>query len=309
MPPVSSIWNVDWLNANTQRAYPVSETATRLDTSGGFRLPDDLLADLLIPVHADATIDPSKFHLKSVGVFGTVVVISFGYDGTLIGSVTIDSTVFTPNSVYRFVASSPFFDTVGTVVVGKLDAILQTGGSFEFDLAGGRIEPHAIVPALRGVQAIYLENSGVLSDPIVGDVVFQSGRNALLTYIPGAPGEPDRIQISAIEGAGLNAECDCGEARAKPCIKTINGISPDDDGDFKLLDDECLKLEAIANGLQLVEQCANPCCGCDELQIVLNTMQSVANTVASLEGQAYKLESAIQELNSVILVSKLGQQA
>ena len=308
MPPVSSLWNVDWLNANSQRAYPISETASRMDVSGSFRLPDDLLVDLLLPIHADESIDPVLFHLKSVGVFGGVVVIALGYDGNSIGSAAIDASTFVPNSRYRLFATSPFFDTIATLVIGSLNTILQTAGSFEFDVDGGMIEPHAVVPFLRGVQALYLENDGVLSEPIVGDVVLQAGRNALLTYIPGPVGEPDRVQISAIDGAGLNSVCDCGEARVKPCIKTINGITPDDDGDFKLLGDERIELSAIANGLQLSEKCADPCCGCSELGVVLTAMQNVANAVSSMEGHAYKMEAAIQNLNSVILVSKLGQQ-
>jgi hypothetical protein len=125
MPPVSSIWNIDWLNANSQRSYPISETASRQDVTGSFTIPNDLIVDLLLPIQADDTIDSTLFHIKSIGVFGGAVVIGFGYAGALFSTVAIDVLTFQPNAVYRFVGSGLFFDTVGTVVIGKLDQLLQ----------------------------------------------------------------------------------------------------------------------------------------------------------------------------------------
>jgi len=308
MPPVGPVWNADWLNANSQRHYPISESATLKDLTGSFELPKDFLVDLLLPVHSDAGIDPTLFHVHSVGIFGTGISLTLGYNGTAIGSISTDSSTFTGNQSFIFEGTGAFFDTVGKVILGSLDNILNFAGSYEFDVAGARLEPHAIVPDLRGVSALYLKNGDDTIGPLTGDIVFQAGRNFLMNYVNGPAGEPDRLLMNAISGEGLTEDCDCGEAASRPCIETINGISPDEDGDYTLLGDECLELEAIANGLQLTDKCANPCCGCPELEVVETHMQSLTEAIYRLEQQASKLETAIITMENVILASKTELQ-
>jgi len=308
MVAVSQVWNVDWLNANSQRHYPISEEATLKDLTGSFTLPKDFLVDLLLPVHSDPSIDPTRFHVKSVGIFGTGVSLALGYNGTAIGSISAEASTFTGNQSFTFEGTGAFFDTVGKVVLGSLDTLLNFAGSYEFDVTGARIEPHAIVPDLRGVSALYLKNGDDTIGPLTGDIVFQAGRNFLMNYVNGPSGEPDRLVLNAISGEGLNEDCDCGEAASRPCIETINGIGPDDSGDYSLLGDECLELDAIANGLQLTDKCANPCCGCPELEVVETTMQSLVEAVFQLELQASKLETAIITMENVILASKTELQ-
>lgn len=309
MPAAGPVWNVDWLNANSQRNYPISEEATLKDLSGSFTLPKDFIVDLLLPVHVDATIDPTRFHIHSVGIFGTGVSLTFGYNGAAIGSVSIDASTFEENKSFTFEGTGSFFDTVGKVIIGTLDTLLNFAGSYEFDVAGARIEPHAIVPDLRGVNAIYLKNGNDMIGPLTGDIVFQAGRNFLMNYVNGPSGEPDRLLLNAISGEGLNEDCACGEAASRPCIETINGISPDENGDYTVLGDECLDLNAIANGIQLTDKCANPCCGCPELEVVETTMQSLMQAVFYLEMQASKLETAVITMENVILASKTELQS
>jgi len=309
MPNVGPVWNVDWLNANSQRAYPLSETVSRKDITGSFELPNDFLVDLLLPVHADASIDPSLFHVKSVGIFGTGVSLTFGYDGTAIGSVSVDAASFALNTQLIFQGTGDFFDTIGKVIIGSLDTILNFAGSFEFDVAGARIEPHAIVPDLRGVNAVFLRNGDDVIGPITGDLVLQAGRNFLMNFVPGPGSEPDRVVLNAISGEGLNEDCDCGEAADRPCIETINGIAPDDTGDLSVIGDDCLELDAIAGGLRITEACASPCCGCPELEVVNEAMQFVVNQVYTMEAKASQLEQALLTLENVILPSKTGTQS
>ena len=41
-----------FLNQNAGRAYPLSEEATRRDTSGSYTLPDDFIVDMIVPINA-----------------------------------------------------------------------------------------------------------------------------------------------------------------------------------------------------------------------------------------------------------------
>lgn len=306
MPPAGPIWNIDYLNANSQRKYPLSEEAGLRDTSDSFSLPNDFLVDFLWPIHADATIDPSLFHLAAVGIFGTGVTISIGYDGAVIGNVSIDATTFQRNTTYFVQGAGDFFDTVGKVVVGSLETLLENAGSFQFDVVNGRFEPTVIRPDVRGVSAFYIRNGTDLSEAIQGDIVLQAGTNFLINRVPGPGAEPDRIILSAIDGAGLNQDCDCNENATLPCIQTINGIAPDENGDFALLGDDCLELQAIANGIQLADNCSRPCCGCDELQVVLDAVQTFANQVFALEQLASQIEGRMEMIQTNLLSSKSG---
>lgn len=289
------VWNVGWLNANSQRRYPLSEEANVRDTTDTFSIPNDFIVDLLWPVHADASIDPRLFHIASIAIFGAGVTVAIGYNGTVIGSASIDAAAFQPNTPFFINGTGDFFDTVGKIVIGSLKTVQQSAGSFQFDVANGRIEQTAIKPDLRGVTALYLRNGVETIGPLQDDLILQSGERVLLNLIK-VPGERDRIIINAIDGIGLNEDCNCQENQDLPCIQTINGLGPDEDGNFLLLDDECLKLQAIANGLQLNEECAQPCCGCEELKIVRDTLEFVVQSVQNIENASQRLESAIQTL-------------
>jgi len=300
------IWQVDWLNANSQRKYPLHEEAGLTDISGSLKIPNDFLVDLIWPVHADSTINPALFHVIGIGIFGTGVTLAIGYSGVVIGSVSIDSATFTRNQTFIIQGTGDFFDTVGKVVVGSLENISKSAGSFTFDLANGRLETTVIKPDIRGVNAFFLKNGSDLVGPIQGDVILQAGSNFLLNLFPGLPGEPDRVVLNAIDGAGLNQDCECDENATLPCIKTINSIEPDSNGDFTLLGDDCLALEAISGGIQLTDDCAKPCCGCEELSVVESTLNFMVDQVQSLENLASKLEAAIMVTQTNLLSSKTG---
>lgn len=305
--PATAIWNVEWLNANSQRKYPLHEDASLRDSSDSITLPNDFLVDMILPVHVDLSIDPLKFHVHTVSIFGTGITLTLGYDGVAIGSVTIDGTTFQRNSTFYVQCVGTFFDTLGKVVIGSLASLQKLAGSYSFTAAAAQLEPTVVKPDIRGVTAITLRNGDDVSDPIQNDVVLQAGRNMLITYVAGdgSLANPSRIIFNAIDGQGLNQDCGCNEAAVLPCIKTVNGIGPDDDGRFNLLESDCLKLEEISNGLKLDDTCATPCCGCQELDVVRETLERVVTQVNSLENLASRLESAIGTMEFNLLRSSV----
>ena len=293
--PVAGIWMVDWLNANSQRRYPLHDDVTAKDTSGSFDLPNDLIVDCILPVHPDPSVDPSLFHIRTVTIFDTGVTIGLGYNGEAIGSGTVNRTGFSRNTTVFIQCTGSFFDTVAKLVVGSLDSVLSAAGSFEFDVAGGRLAPTVVKPDIRGVNALYLQNGDELSDPIQDDIVLEAGRNAQLV-LDNTPADYSRIVFSFIEGAGTVVDCDCEEGAARDPIKTINGIEPNANGDFVLEDNECQGLDAITNGLKLVDKCAEPCCDCRELETVNTALDHMAEQVRSLEALSLRLETQISFL-------------
>ena len=290
--PVGGIWMVDWLNANSQRRYPLHDDATGVDTTNSFTLPNSLIVDCILPVHPDPSVDPSLFHVQSVSVYSTGVVIGLGYDGAAIGSVSIDRATFTKNQTAFMQCSGLFFDTFAKLVIGSLDEILNYAGSYEFDVAGGRLSPTVIKPDIRGVNALYLRNGEELSDPIQDDIVLEAGRNAQL-ILDNTPSDHSRIVFNFIESEGTVVDCDCQEGAALTPLMTINGIAPGPDGNFVLEDNECQGLEPVANGLKLVDKCAKPCCGCSELNVVTERLGFMSEQIQTMESLATRLESQI----------------
>jgi hypothetical protein len=302
MASTPQIWDIEWLNENSQRKYPLSEGSSLRDSSGSITIPNDFLVDMIVPIHYDPTVDPLKVHILTLSVFSGGVTVTLGYNGTAIGSVTIDASTFVRNNTYFIQCTGLFFDTVAKIVVGSLTSIMKLGGSYSFLLADARLEPTVVKPDIRGVTAITLKNGDDVSAPIQNDVVFQAGRNMLMTFIAGTGtlADPSRILFNAIDGQGLNADCECNEATTLPCVKTINGIDPDENGRFNLLESDCLKLQEIANGLKLADTCATPCCGCQELDVVTQTLERVQTQVNSLENLASRLEGAINVMEFAI---------
>ena len=307
MPPVpSALWNIEWLNENANRRYPVSEAATLQDVSGTFTIPNDFIVDMIWPIHSDPSIDPTLFHIASIGIFGQGVTVSIGYNGTIIANMSVNASSFERNTTYALQGIGNFFDTVGSIIIGNLDNIMKSAGSYVFDVNGARLVPAVIRPDVRGVSALYILNGEDQSGPIQGDVVFQAGTNFNLAYVAGPLGEPDRIVLNAISGSGLNETCSCKEGAALPCINTINQIPPDENGNFTLLGDDCLALHGIAAGIQLTDSCSKPCCDCTELNITLQAAQYLASEVFKMETMISELTASMAVLQTNLLASKTG---
>ena len=310
MPP-GKIWNVEWLNQNSQRNYPIAEGVNRKDVTGTFELPTDLIVDLVWPVHAAATVQSDRFFVHSVTMFGEGLTITIGYhidgnpEGDPIGSVSVARATHTINQSYFINGIGDFFDSIGKITIGSLDNALSTGGLFNFDLSGARLESTVIRPNLRGVSAVVLVNGDDRSDPIFGDIEFAAGTNIRLVPNDNPGGNP-QIRIDAIRGAGLNQECDCSDQLpldAEP-IRTINGIPPDENGNFNLLGDECLQLTPIDNGLQMEDECSQACCGCDELEKIIQDMELLAVQINTLDNLTSRLDGSVNTAMVNLIASK-----
>ena len=303
------IWNLEWLAANSQRRYPLADTATAYDATGEFQFPDDVLVDMVWSVHSFEELDPAKFHLITVAVFSQNVIMSFGYDGTPVATVNVPVAGHTRHKVYKATtANDDFSDSIIRVAIGNLSNILaQPAGNWQFAVANGRIHPMVIRPDIRGVTALFIRNGEELSDPIQGDVELLAGRNFRLSVDLDAVSGRYQIRFDAIEGEGLNDDCECTGATLGPPIRTINGVGPRSDGNLVLLGDECVDIQAddAPNTLLVSDRCSNPCCGCNELEVVSVAIQDLANKVATTESYAQKIDSVTTQMQAVLLGSKI----
>lgn len=307
-------WNLQWLNHNSQRRYPLADDASATDETGAFALPDDFLLELDLPVHAGLNVGPGRFYVKHVGAYATGYSVVVGYDGADgpvdVATALIARQTHTRNAVYALGGVGAFADTVGKVVIGQLDDIdAQPPGFWTFGPDGGRLDPDAVRPIIRGVSAIVLVNGAQSSAPLYGVVELEAGANVQLVPVLVA-GQNPKVIVNAVQGAGLNEECVCeGSAAPGPPVLTVNGVAPGPDGNLLLVGNDCLEVGAIANGIRLSDRCSKPCCSCAELEKVTAALEQLGQDVAAVRQFVDRLDVSVTTMDMVVLGARLGPRS
>ena len=309
-----SQWNLEFLNHNAQRSFPLAADATKKDTTESFTIPDDFLVGLDIAVSTAMDMETGRFFLRQLGLFASGVKLIFAYDtGTEVVDVATALVPFASAQSRNFVVGiggiEPFDDLTGKIVVGRVDTIQeQPTGLFEFDIAGSRIEPQSIRPMIKAISSLRVVPAiGGGGDRLYGDIELVAGQNIQLSTI--ATSTETQIIISALDGEGTIESCVCeGAATEIPCIKTINGIGPTTDGNFNFVGDDCLSFEGITNGLKLTDSCCAPCCGCEELESITRDLERFNSQRAALEIFVNDLLAETTTFNTTVLGARLGDR-
>lgn len=296
--------NLEFLNHNAMRAYPLAADVTGEDVTASFKIPTDFIVELILSVHSGINVQPGRFFLKKINASATGYKITVGYatDSAEIDVATAQVAVstFTPNKQYQLGGLGAFFGCRGTLVIGSLAGVTdQPTGDFNFSLSSARLETDAIRPSVLGVTSLQVENGGNLSSRLHGAIVLVAGKNMQITAVPAEGDEPARLVFDAIEGRGLVQPCACADNTATS-IYTINGIPPTADGEFSLLGDDCIKVDPLSNGIQLTDECSKPCCGCPEQTVLTQTAQAITTQAASLENYLSRLEGQISAMSAIL---------
>jgi len=302
-------WNLQWLNHNSQRSYPLTSWATKTDKRGNIRLPDSFIVAMYLPVSATLDIDTSKFFVKNVLISPTGFNITVGYDEG--GGVTRDVAAaniarsnFVPNRSYALGGIDVFDDTIGHVVIGNVDEVDKLPpGYYTFEPEAGALEADVIRPNIRGISRIRVNNNNQTSEYVYGDVTLVAGTNVRISIARTA--EDTKIIFDAISGLNLNADCICPTPAEGECIRCINGVCSDN-GTFTLIANECVQLAPGVNSLTLKDVCAQPCCGCLELDELNTQIDRFRDGVTTLQNFVSRMSAEVTQMSLVVLGSKLG---
>lgn len=307
-------WNQQWLNQNAQRSYPLVDWGSKQDQTGSITIPDSFIVALHFPVHAGLDVEAHKFFIKTLGIYTTGYNIGIGYDdGTadppVVGAVNVARSTHTENRSYAIAGVDDFDDSVGKIAIGALDEVdLLSPGQYVFDYAAAGLEADAIRPQIRGITSLAVVTaSGEVSERIYGDVELVAGENMQIN-VSQVAGLASQIIFNAIDGEGLNEECICEDVSEQQCIATINGIPPLPDGNFRIVGDNCLDVTPIDHGIQIVDTCSQPCCGCEELDALIDQIDRFADGVVTLQAFVERLGTEVEEMSQVVLGSQLGDQ-
>jgi len=302
---------LEWLNHNSQRAYPVAADVTRKDATETFELPNDFLVGMSLSIHAGMDVDPGSFLIQTLSIFETGVNIVIGYgtgaSPTPVATALVSRSPHTKNMVYRLGGMGDFVDATGHVIINQFDGLdAQPPGRWDFTIDEMRLEPDGIRPLIRGVSGIRTRNGSDISDRVVGDIILRAGANMRITPVVVAGADPVLV-FDAIEGEGLNEACVCEDELGDP-IRTINGVGPDGNGNFSLLGSDCVEVENLTDGLRLKNPCSEPCCGCEEAETVTRALDAFGQQAATLEILLGGMEARISQFESTVLGSVLGDR-
>ena len=301
------IVHTDWLNENRNRKYPFFDGASMIDDSGSITLPNELIVDLTFPVHA-FDYDVNQFYLYSVTVFGGGVTITIGYSGTAIATRSITESEHSDNDTYYIEGTGDFADSVGRITIGRIQDIKNYGGQYTFSAANARLLPTVIRPAIQGVSGLRVVSAeNDISELIQGDVDLISGENISMVVSTGSGGVKE-VKISAVNNPNYEEDCGCPDDITGDPIKTINGVGPNNAGAFFLEGVGCVALDngIVSNGIQINDTCAEPCCGCAELDKIRSEVDRLATQIATQKAFAQRALANIEQMRTSILASKFG---
>tara|TARA_R110000751_G_scaffold116345_3_gene215925 strand:+ start:13942 stop:14895 length:954 start_codon:yes stop_codon:yes gene_type:complete len=308
-----SQWNLEFLNHNAQRSYPLTDESTKTDTTNSFTIPDDFIVGFGLPVSTAMDMESGRFFIRQIGAFASGYQLTIAYDsGTEVnnvGTALIPATNVSRNTTFAVGGIEPFDDIVGKIVIGRVDTIVeQPTGLYAFDLEDSRLEPAVIQPMIRSLTGIRISNSsGTTSEVFHGDIELVAGSNMQISTASSAT--ETQIIFSALDGEGTIETCVCeGEATATPCIKTINGVSPTTDGNFNFIGDDCLSFVGTSSGLKVTDSCCAPCCGCEELESITRDLELFNVQRGELTLFVNTLAAEATAFGTTVLGARLGDR-
>lgn len=307
-------WNLQWLNHNSQRSYPLTDRASKTDVTGTFTIPDSFLVGMYFPLPLNisgqiASAGWQSAYISQIVSATTHYVITLSIDTTPVAQCSVPKSAHTRNTTYPLYGINEFYQAIGHVTVGLLDEIeALPGGQFVFDRNSGEVEPDVIRPFLQGVTSLQALNNGVYSEKIYGDVVLVAGENMRIHFEEAIVDDKTEkhVVFSAISGENLNQPCVCEISDDAPCITSINGVTTNT-GNFNIAPNGCITTTNIANGITFADICAEPCCGCNELDALTNQINRFGDGITTLQNFVTRLGSEVAQMNIVVIGSRIGR--
>lgn len=272
-----SVDNLDFLNSNSLRNYPLKEGLTRMSTSGDFTIPNDFIVDLQLAV----SYDPAKrFYLSRLSNFDDLITLEVSdvSNQALVGTFSIVAENHWQYKDYFLTATSSYVGASGLLTATNLNGIRnKPSGVYDFAPAATEFEPRTIIPSLKGINRLIFANTNGDTYTLTGDVVIEARTNIRFKL---SEDDDNTIIIDVGDGLGLNTLC----SNPTTCIKTINGIPPDEDSNFTLDFSDCATLTPIpaGTGLLLEDICCKPCVGCNDIEELTTRLMTTENGLVSL---------------------------
>ena len=296
---------IEWLNQNSLRSYPIRENSTRKATKDvelgddALVLPNYVIVDFVMSISSELS---NEIYLSGLTYANNELIFTISGDLGLVASVSVDVKAHKPNTPYQFNGVNEYAGSRGCIVVGDLSDIDDDvpDGVYEFAKNETLFETRCVRPSIRNIASlsIYDESTGYRSKKLRGDVKLIAGRNVSLKY----DAEKNAIWISADSNAGYNDMCDCG---TDTTVKTLNGLSVEN---IVLEGDECINVTTSDGVIKISDKCSKPCCGCAELDFINDKIALLNSSVMQLNSFAGTIDRRITELRAYYDMAELGTE-
>jgi len=285
--------NLDFLNLNSLRNYPIKENCSRLDTSTVLTIPNDLIVD--IQLAASSAVDLRCYIASLTNLTTSIIITVADHDDLVIGTFSITKSTATKYGEYLLDPTADYIGAAGRLVIGDLTGInKQPIGIYSFAFANTELETRTIIPSVKGINRMLFVNADGKSFSQTANVKIVARTNVRFSYDE-AHGV---IILDAGENIGLNTKCE----EVAPCIQTINSVPPDFAGNFTLDADGCAQFNVIAanTGLLLTDTCYQACMGCEDLTALTTRAMAIENRLLSLSKYCGSLDASLQSLKESV---------
>ena len=300
---MASVINAEWLNQNSQRAYPFREDALRRPTvdnayADAYAVPNGLVLDLVLATNFDVQPTVYMSALTLAGGAATAV-IADASDGTVLAtaSAAVTTAEYTP---VNFSGAGVHDDIRGTIVFGNLSRVadLLPDGIYRYEASETPFEARCCRPSAPCVSGIFVTNAAgsAKGARLRGDVALVAGRNVSLDFDEAN----NAIIINADSRYAYNEKCGCETDDNRQEILTVNGVSAPH---VEIEAGECVKVEKKDGRIIISDTCSKPYCGCAELTFLNQKTNNITTSIGTLEQFANQLHQSLNEFVRNVLLS------
>jgi hypothetical protein len=243
----------EWRERNARLRYPFADRATLVNTAG-IVIPDELFVDARVhPIGGEADMFLSKISVEGTSATFTISGSGAGElcTGTYDGSNPSDN-----------VGLADSYGRAAGVLVSSQEQLSSLvgaygDGDYEFSLDQTQFAASVAIPMPQvGLTGFLLDDDNIVS----GDIYLVGVDGITLSLEDGyvrvdAVGDPYAL-LKACDEEGSPLPTFCG-------LRTLNGIAPDDNGDFKfaaggnVAEDTILRISVSEGELKLEQVCSD----------------------------------------------------
>lgn len=256
----------EFVDSNMDKRYPLIDVYA--ESGSGITIPSSFLVDLKLMIQTMDNPGDSSYRFN---MFISEIIVYPDYVHVRI-SCPVDGVVTTvaesdPIPVRLNVGSSiedrtirirptTTFPVNGTLVVGTCSDIAKYPGAWDISEEQGSIFPANITIIPEGLTGLVVDGTVVS-----GDVILEAGDNIDISYDENT----NTIKVSVI--VSPNEAFDDSDLLALitekygPPVLSVNGVSPDVNGNITLTNEDCLEVRTIpeAHTITISNPCGNTC--------------------------------------------------
>lgn len=279
------MYTLDWISHRASITFPLQDTMTGQATNMNVSLPRFLLLDINIIIPPTQEYDTQSNYMyiskivKSLNTISIYIGIQ-GSDSQVIVFHGIDPNLgLSQLNTYRYYTAETIIKDSKNWK-SQIEGNISIGASkdFKYDLL-------VFQPSRTRINRACITKYNPLQLDIVQAIVINQKRCTGIVQINTGQGIKVQIQQNAILDSGdtgtlisLSVTQKQGQNTQYTYIKSINGVTPDSEGNINIIGMDCVKVQSIDNAgigaISVSNTCAKPCCTVED-QSIKNMKQNI----------------------------------